>query len=105
MKWKSKNVNKTKIEYMYLKENNQLGFEMLDKPNHVYKLKKALYGLKQSPRAWYERLSKFLLEKDFSRGKVDTTLFIKVYPVMTIGMLVKSLTSFWRRCRGLEPST
>ena len=48
-----------------------------DKPNHVFKLKKALYGLKQAPRAWYERLSKFLLEKGFSRGKVDTTLFIK----------------------------
>ena len=43
----------------------------------MFKLKKALYGLKQAPRAWYERLSKFLLEKDFSRGKVDTTLFIK----------------------------
>jgi len=53
------------------------GFENSDKPNHVFKLKKALYGLKQAPRAWYERLSKFLLEKDFSRGKVDTTLFIK----------------------------
>jgi len=39
--------------------------------------KRALYGLKQAPRAWYERLSKFLLEKDFSRGKEDTTLFIK----------------------------
>jgi len=53
------------------------GFENSDKPNHVYKLKKALYGLKQAPRAWYERLSKFLLDKNFSRGKVDTTLFIK----------------------------
>ena len=40
-------------------------------------MKKALYGLKHAPRAWYECLSKFLLEKDFSRGKVDTTLFIK----------------------------
>ena len=48
-----------------------------DKPNHVFKLKKALCGLKQAPRAWYKRLSKFLLEKNFSRGKVDTTLFIK----------------------------
>ncbi|XP_028196458.1 uncharacterized protein LOC114381380, partial [Glycine soja] len=53
------------------------GFEIADKPNHVYKLQKALYGLKQAPRAWYERLSNFLLEKEFSRGKVDTTLFIK----------------------------
>ena len=44
---------------------------------HVFRLKKALYGLKKAPRAWYERLSKFLLEKDFSRGKVNTTLFIK----------------------------
>jgi len=53
------------------------GFENSDKPNHVFKLKKALYGLKQAPRAWYGHLSKFFLEKDFSRGKVNTTLFIK----------------------------
>ena len=39
------------------------GFENLDLPNHIFKLKKALYGLKQAPRAWYERLIKFILEK------------------------------------------
>ena len=44
-----------------------LGFENHKLPNHVFKLKKALYGLKQAPRAWYERLSKFLLEKGFTR--------------------------------------
>lgn len=44
----------------------------------MYKLSKALYGLKQAPRAWYERLSKFLLDNGFTRGKVDTTLFIKL---------------------------
>jgi len=53
------------------------GFEDPHHLDHVYKLKKALYGLKQAPRAWYERLSTFLLEKGFSRGNVDTTLFIK----------------------------
>jgi len=53
------------------------GFENSDMPNHVFKLKRALYGLKQASRAWYERISKFVLEKDFSRGKVDTSLFIK----------------------------
>ena len=46
--------------------------------NHVFKLTKALYGLKQAPRAWYERLSKFLIEKEFSREKINTTLFIKI---------------------------
>ena len=31
----------------------------------------------QAPRSWYECLSTFLLENDFERGKIDTTLFIK----------------------------
>ena len=57
--------------------NQPPGFENHKFPNHVFKLKKALYGLKQAPRAWYDRLSTFLLEKDFTRGKVDTTLFIR----------------------------
>src|SRR5919202_809639 len=51
------------------------GFESSKFPNHVYKLNKALYGLKQAPRAWYETLSKFLLENQFVRGNVDKTLF------------------------------
>ena len=41
------------------------GFENSYMPNRVFKLKKTLYGLKQAPRAWYESLSKFLLEKGF----------------------------------------
>ncbi|KAK8609111.1 hypothetical protein V6N13_025418 [Hibiscus sabdariffa] len=53
------------------------GFEDPKFSNHVFKLSKALYGLKQAPRAWYERLSTVLVEKDFNKGKVDTTLFIK----------------------------
>ena len=30
--------------------------------NHIFKLNKALCELKQAPRAWYDRLSKFLLK-------------------------------------------
>ena len=51
------------------------GFEDPKMPTHVYKLNKALYELKQAPRAWYARLSSFLISKDFTRGKVDITLF------------------------------
>jgi hypothetical protein len=53
------------------------GFEDPRYPNHVYRLSKALYGLKQAARAWYERLRDFLIEKGFTIGKIDTTLFTK----------------------------
>nr|GEW41852.1 retrotransposon protein, putative, Ty3-gypsy subclass [Tanacetum cinerariifolium] len=53
------------------------GFIDADHPSHVYKLKKALYGLKQAPRAWYDELSKFLLQNHFIKGTIDPTLFIR----------------------------
>jgi hypothetical protein len=43
----------------------------------VFKLKKALYGLKQALRAWYDRLTSFLLSQGFVRGKVEKTFFIQ----------------------------
>nr|GEY07686.1 retrovirus-related Pol polyprotein from transposon TNT 1-94 [Tanacetum cinerariifolium] len=53
------------------------GFVDPDHPTHVYRLKKALYGLKQAPRAWYDTLSRFLLDNNFSKGTVDPTLFTR----------------------------
>ncbi|GKB89402.1 retrovirus-related pol polyprotein from transposon TNT 1-94, partial [Tanacetum coccineum] len=53
------------------------GFVDLDHPTYVYRLKKALYGLKQAPRAWYDTLSRFLLDNKFSKGAVDPTLFTR----------------------------
>ncbi|KAJ9547356.1 LOW QUALITY PROTEIN: hypothetical protein OSB04_019899 [Centaurea solstitialis] len=55
------------------------GFTDPKHPNHVYRLNKALYGLKQAPRAWYETLSIFLIAEAFTRGKIDSTLFVKSY--------------------------
>ncbi|GKD86027.1 retrovirus-related pol polyprotein from transposon TNT 1-94, partial [Tanacetum coccineum] len=51
------------------------GFVDPDHLTHVYRLKKALYCLKQAPRAWYDTLSRFLLDSKFSKGVVDPTLF------------------------------
>nr|GEY58942.1 retrovirus-related Pol polyprotein from transposon TNT 1-94 [Tanacetum cinerariifolium] len=51
------------------------GFVDPDHLTHVYRLKKALYGLKQAPRAWYDTLSRFLLDNSFTKGAVDPTLF------------------------------
>ncbi|GJX60084.1 retrovirus-related pol polyprotein from transposon TNT 1-94 [Tanacetum coccineum] len=33
-----------------------------------YRLRKALYGLKQALRAWYDKLSNFLMSKGFTKG-------------------------------------
>nr|GFA79254.1 copia protein [Tanacetum cinerariifolium] len=53
------------------------GFVDPDHPTHVYRLKKALYGLKQAPRAWYDTLSRFPRDNNFSKGTVDPTLFTR----------------------------
>jgi hypothetical protein len=52
------------------------GFESVEFPHKVYRLRKAWYGLKQAPRAWYGRLRGFLFNKGFEMGKVDKTLFL-----------------------------
>nr|GEW67728.1 retrovirus-related Pol polyprotein from transposon TNT 1-94 [Tanacetum cinerariifolium] len=53
------------------------GFVDPDHPTHVYRLKNALYVLKQAPRAWYDTLSWFLLNNNFSNGALDPTLFTR----------------------------
>ncbi|GJU43182.1 putative ribonuclease H-like domain-containing protein [Tanacetum coccineum] len=57
--------------------NQPPGFVDPHHPNKVYKVIKALYGLHQAPRAWYARLSTFLLKHGYRRGAIDKTLFIK----------------------------
>jgi len=73
MDFNSAFLNGVISEEVYVKQ--PLGFQDLKYPDHVYKLKKSLYGLKQAPRAWYDRLSSVLIENNFKRGQVDTTLF------------------------------
>ncbi|GJY52812.1 retrovirus-related pol polyprotein from transposon TNT 1-94 [Tanacetum coccineum] len=57
---KSAFLNGKILEAVYVQQPP--GFESSEFPNHVCKLDKALYGLKQAPRAWYETLSKFLIQ-------------------------------------------
>ena len=53
------------------------GFHDPHFPYHVLRLKKALYGLKQALRAWYDRLTTYLVDHGFKRGQADRTLFVK----------------------------
>ncbi|GKC45714.1 retrovirus-related pol polyprotein from transposon TNT 1-94 [Tanacetum coccineum] len=78
------------------------GFIEVDHPSHVYKLKKALYGLKQAPRAWYDELSKFLLQNHFFKGIIDPTLFIRRFDD---DILVVQLTNPLVPSSNTSPST
>ena len=53
------------------------GFQDPHFPDHVFRLKKTLYGLKQASKAWYDRLTTYLLDHGFKRGQADRTLFVK----------------------------
>nr|GEY99678.1 retrovirus-related Pol polyprotein from transposon TNT 1-94 [Tanacetum cinerariifolium] len=55
------------------------GFVNPNHPEKVYRLRKALYGLKQAPRAWYDELSQFLMSKGFTKGTIDSNLFMIRY--------------------------
>jgi len=45
------------------------GFEIERKAKKVYRLKKALYRLKQAPRAWYNNIDNYFMEKGFEKSK------------------------------------
>ncbi|GJZ04167.1 retrovirus-related pol polyprotein from transposon TNT 1-94 [Tanacetum coccineum] len=68
-------LNSPLKEEVFVQQPN--GFVDPDFPNHFYRLKKALYGLKQASRAWYDKLSSFLIKHHFTKGIVDPTLFTR----------------------------
>lgn len=75
MDGKSSFLNGVISQEVYVKQ--PIGFEDSVHPNYVFKIKKTLYGIKQASRAWYERLSNFMLENGFEKGQVNSTLFRK----------------------------
>ena len=42
-----------------------------------WKLHKSIYGLKQVPRAWYERLHKYLVKIGFERTNDNNNMYMK----------------------------
>ena len=53
------------------------GFEDPHFPDHVLRLKISLDGLKEAPRAWYDQLTHYFLNRGFKRGYADWTFFVK----------------------------
>jgi hypothetical protein len=67
-------LNTTHDKEVYIQQPS--GFVDSILPSHVCRLHKSLYGLTQAPRAWYTRLSDYLVSIGFHASKVDTSLFI-----------------------------
>ena len=72
---KSSFLNGDLEEEVYIEKPE--GFQLTENYDNVCKLKKDLYGLKQAPRSWYHRLVKYLQDKGFKKGIVDSNLYIK----------------------------
>ncbi|GKC59833.1 transposable element [Tanacetum coccineum] len=53
------------------------GFKVSGKEHEVCKLHKSLYELKQSPRQWYKRFDKFMMESKYTRSKYDHCVYLK----------------------------
>ena len=65
-----------------------LGCEKRGQKNKVCRLKKSLNGLKQSPRAWFGRFTKSMLDRGYSQSQVDHTLFIKLSSIGRVTVLI-----------------
>ena len=75
MGMKSAFLNGFLVEEVFVEQPK--GFQDPHFPDHVLRLKKALYGLKQASRAWYDRLTTYLLDHGFKRGQANRTFFVK----------------------------
>ena len=64
------------------------GFVDPSRQSYVCKLNKAIYGLKQGPRAWFQRMTSFLLSAGFIQSLADPSLFIFRHGPHTIHFLL-----------------
>jgi hypothetical protein len=64
------------------------GHEKENDQRLVCKLNKSIYGLKQSPRAWYGKLSSYLISCNFKISNADHSLFVKIVGTNTTIVLV-----------------
>lgn len=51
------------------------GFDKDRRIGKVCRLKKSLYGLKQSPKAWFERFSKTILQQSYNQTQTNHIMF------------------------------
>ena len=65
-----------------------LGLETPSNHQIVSSLEKALYGLQQSPRAWFDRFSKTLVNYGYTQCQADHTLFVKFSSEKKIVVLI-----------------
>lgn len=64
------------------------GFEDEFMRGKVCKLKKALYGLKQSPRAWFERFTRYVKSLGYTQAQSDHTMFYRHSAAHRVAILI-----------------
>lgn len=72
---KSSFLNGELQEEVYIEQPK--GFQLIEEPDYVFRLKKALYGLKKAPRAWYSKLNNYLSSVDSKEVHITSSYMSK----------------------------
>jgi len=80
--------------YGYLKDIYMKPSEGYEKAGYYAKLNRSIYGLKQSPKAWYERLTTFLISLGFTVTVFDPCVLIHSKHQLFVAIYVDDITLF-----------
>jgi len=68
--------------------------EGYEKADYCAKLNQSIYGLKQSPKAWYERLTTFLILLGFTVAVFDPCILMHSKHQLFVAIYVDDITLF-----------
>src|SRR5207302_11208034 len=83
--------------YGYLQDEIYMALPVgYEQDGHCAGLNRSIYGLKQSPKAWYDRLTSYLLPLGFQLSSFDPCVLINLQDQIFIAIYVDDITVFGR---------
>src|SRR5205807_6106700 len=83
--------------YGYLQDEIYMALPVgYEQAGHCAHLNRSIYGLKQSPKAWYDRLTSYLVPLGFQLSSFDPCVLINLQDQIFMAIYVDDITLFCR---------